>query len=328
MWAAVGDYRSDPLSMVMLGVWVVLLAVLAGWAYRRDEGRRLHLTICPIRPVTGASVPRCRQGVPAGPPPARGVDREHRQPGTPCWTDLATPGLDEARRFYPELFGWTGRISPEPEAGGYTVFLMDGRAVAGAGPPAAPDQVPIWSTYLATDDADLVAARVEGAGGQVRGAPVRRLRPGPDGGLRRPGRGGVQRLAADGDARRGALRRPGGADLERAGHPRSGGREGLLRAGLRLAPGGTAGRARPVHRLAAAAPGSSPGMLPPLATSCRRTCPRTGRCTSRWPTPTRPPPAPPNSAARPGPAARRSPAGRSPPCATPRAPSSRSSTRP
>ncbi|MEU4380576.1 ABC transporter permease [Micromonospora echinofusca] len=40
MWAATGDYPVDPLSMVMLGVWVVLLAVLAGWAYRRDEGRR------------------------------------------------------------------------------------------------------------------------------------------------------------------------------------------------------------------------------------------------------------------------------------------------
>ncbi|MGN9763687.1 ABC transporter permease [Micromonospora sp. SD12] len=40
MWAATGDYPVNPLSMVMLGVWVVLLAVLAGWAYRRDEGRR------------------------------------------------------------------------------------------------------------------------------------------------------------------------------------------------------------------------------------------------------------------------------------------------
>lgn len=40
MWAAVGDYPLNPLSMAMLGVWVVALAALAGWAYRRDEGRR------------------------------------------------------------------------------------------------------------------------------------------------------------------------------------------------------------------------------------------------------------------------------------------------
>ncbi len=93
------------------------------------------------------------------------------EPGTPCWTDLATPGLEDAKRFYSELFGWTGRVSPEPEAGGYTVFLKDGRPVAGVGPPASPDQVPIWSTYVATDDADLVATRVEAAGGQVVVAP-------------------------------------------------------------------------------------------------------------------------------------------------------------
>lgn len=91
--------------------------------------------------------------------------------GTPCWTDLATPDLDAARRFYPELFGWTGRIAPEPEAAGYTTFRRDGRAVAGAGPPADPDQVPVWSTYVATDDADLVTTRVEAAGGQVLVAP-------------------------------------------------------------------------------------------------------------------------------------------------------------
>ncbi|MGC5017219.1 VOC family protein [Micromonospora sp. DT47] len=92
-------------------------------------------------------------------------------PGTPCWTDLATPDLEAAKRFYPELFGWTGRVAPQPGAGGYTTFLRDGRSVAGAGPPAVPDQVPIWSTYVAVDDADLAATRVEAAGGQVLVAP-------------------------------------------------------------------------------------------------------------------------------------------------------------
>ncbi|MGC5017218.1 ABC transporter permease [Micromonospora sp. DT47] len=40
MWTAVTDWRPNPVSLVMLGVWVVALAALAGWAYRRDEGRR------------------------------------------------------------------------------------------------------------------------------------------------------------------------------------------------------------------------------------------------------------------------------------------------
>ncbi|TYB37776.1 ABC transporter permease [Micromonospora sp. AP08] len=40
IWAAVTDWRPDPRAMVMLVVWVVALASVAGWAYRRDEGRR------------------------------------------------------------------------------------------------------------------------------------------------------------------------------------------------------------------------------------------------------------------------------------------------
>ncbi|MFD2763778.1 ABC transporter permease [Micromonospora eburnea] len=40
MWAATTDLRPNPVSLVMLGVWVVVLATVAGWAYRRDEGRR------------------------------------------------------------------------------------------------------------------------------------------------------------------------------------------------------------------------------------------------------------------------------------------------
>ena len=40
MWAAVGDYPLQPLSVVSLVAWIVLLGAVAAWAYRRDEGRR------------------------------------------------------------------------------------------------------------------------------------------------------------------------------------------------------------------------------------------------------------------------------------------------
>ncbi|MEU2613052.1 ABC transporter permease [Micromonospora sp. NPDC007271] len=40
VWAAVTDWRPSAVSLVMLGVWVVVLAGIAAWAYRRDEGRR------------------------------------------------------------------------------------------------------------------------------------------------------------------------------------------------------------------------------------------------------------------------------------------------
>ncbi|GAB2928639.1 ABC transporter permease [Micromonospora polyrhachis] len=40
MWAAVGDFDPNPVSLIALVGWIVVLAVLAVWAYRRDEGRR------------------------------------------------------------------------------------------------------------------------------------------------------------------------------------------------------------------------------------------------------------------------------------------------
>ncbi|SCG62847.1 ABC transporter permease [Micromonospora coxensis] len=40
MWAACTDWRPAPRALVSLVAWVVVLAALAGWAYRRDEGRR------------------------------------------------------------------------------------------------------------------------------------------------------------------------------------------------------------------------------------------------------------------------------------------------
>ncbi|KAB8190118.1 ABC transporter permease [Nonomuraea phyllanthi] len=40
LWAATAGSTPDAVALVMLAVWTVVLAVAAGWAYRRDEGRR------------------------------------------------------------------------------------------------------------------------------------------------------------------------------------------------------------------------------------------------------------------------------------------------
>ena len=42
MWATVGEFTVDTTAMVMLGVWTVVMAGLAAWAYRRDEGHRFR----------------------------------------------------------------------------------------------------------------------------------------------------------------------------------------------------------------------------------------------------------------------------------------------
>ncbi|MET0422653.1 MAG: VOC family protein [Actinoplanes sp.] len=87
-------------------------------------------------------------------------------PGSPSWVDLGTADLDDAERFYTSLFGWTA-----DSYNGYTTFLLNGQPVAGAGPLYGEGQPTAWSTYIATSNADAVAARVEAAGGKTLVAP-------------------------------------------------------------------------------------------------------------------------------------------------------------
>lgn len=86
--------------------------------------------------------------------------------GTPCWVDLGVGDVAKATAFYGGLFGWDIQAGP-PEAGGYSMCQLGGRAVAGIGPTMGPDMPAAWTTYLASDNADATAARVRAAGGQV-----------------------------------------------------------------------------------------------------------------------------------------------------------------
>lgn len=92
-------------------------------------------------------------------------------PGTPSWVDLSTPDPTAAAAFYGVLFGWDVR-EPAPEAGGYRLCDLRGRAVAGIGPQMQPGMPPVWATYIATADADATAKAVQDAGGQVLVAPI------------------------------------------------------------------------------------------------------------------------------------------------------------
>jgi uncharacterized protein len=87
-------------------------------------------------------------------------------PGQPLWVDLGTSDVADAKRFYTELFGWTAHVSGD-DYGGYTIFNLDGRAAAGAGPLFGEGQPTAWSTYISTDDVDETAMLVEDAGGKV-----------------------------------------------------------------------------------------------------------------------------------------------------------------
>jgi predicted enzyme related to lactoylglutathione lyase len=91
-------------------------------------------------------------------------------PGVPGWIDLSSPDLDATRRFYTELFGWTAQTGGA-EFGGYTIFNLGDDPVCGAGPLFSEDQPVVWTTYVVTDSADDVAAKVEANGGKVLMAP-------------------------------------------------------------------------------------------------------------------------------------------------------------
>lgn len=92
-------------------------------------------------------------------------------PGIPVWVDLSTPDIEGAKQFYSKLFGWTPEVVPDPEAGGYTFFKLNGKQVAAAGPQQGPGQPPAWSVYIGTDDADTTAKKVKDAGGKVVAEP-------------------------------------------------------------------------------------------------------------------------------------------------------------
>jgi uncharacterized protein len=84
--------------------------------------------------------------------------------GTFCWVDLATGDAGAAKRFYGELLGWSA-----PDGERYAHAVLEGRDVAGV---YAVDGVePHWTSYVAVDDADAVAANVRELGGTVVEAP-------------------------------------------------------------------------------------------------------------------------------------------------------------
>ncbi|HEU5420020.1 MAG TPA: VOC family protein [Streptosporangiaceae bacterium] len=92
-------------------------------------------------------------------------------PGAPNWVDLGTPDTDAAAAFYGALFGW--QFQPAgPDAGGYGMFIKDGKTVAAAGPLSEPGAAPSWTLYFYSPDADATAAAVKKAGGSVRMEPM------------------------------------------------------------------------------------------------------------------------------------------------------------
>jgi uncharacterized protein len=95
--------------------------------------------------------------------------RDHYLPGVPCWVDTAQPDPPAAARFYGGLFGWDfDDRMPAGSPGEYLVARLHGADVAAvASPSADATDPPVWTTYIAVEQADDAAAVIRKAGGRV-----------------------------------------------------------------------------------------------------------------------------------------------------------------
>lgn len=88
--------------------------------------------------------------------------------GAPCWVELFTSNVDQAKAFYSELFGWTVDETGAEQFGGYFNFLKDGVRVAGGmGNDGSTETTDTWTIYLATADAKATSDAAAAKGAQI-----------------------------------------------------------------------------------------------------------------------------------------------------------------
>jgi hypothetical protein len=89
------------------------------------------------------------------------------------WHNVMTGDTKAAATFYGQVVGW-GTQSVDAPGREYTVFTVDGQGVAGLMP--IPDEIegparPCWMSYIAVDDVDRAAAKLEKEGGTIHRPP-------------------------------------------------------------------------------------------------------------------------------------------------------------
>jgi uncharacterized protein len=100
------------------------------------------------------------------------AQRTSHAPGTPSWIDIGTPDPAAAAEFYGAIFGWAVNMDPRPDAGGYGMFRIGDKSVAGVGPQQNPDLPPFWTVYVTVADADATTAKAAEAGATVLAGPM------------------------------------------------------------------------------------------------------------------------------------------------------------
>jgi predicted enzyme related to lactoylglutathione lyase len=89
------------------------------------------------------------------------------------WYDLMTPDIQAAADFYGHVVGWGFQDVSMP-GHPYALFTVDGVGVAGlmAIPADMPGARPGWLGYIAVDDVEQAAAKLEKEGGTIHRPPT------------------------------------------------------------------------------------------------------------------------------------------------------------
>lgn len=95
------------------------------------------------------------------------------EPSAMCWVELASRDVEQARRFYGEVFGWRP-VDRDYYTAGYTDWKLGDWSVAGMVPMGQhwpSDYPPHWIPYYWVADCDEVATKAVELGGRVRVPP-------------------------------------------------------------------------------------------------------------------------------------------------------------
>ena len=93
--------------------------------------------------------------------------------GRVCWNELLTTHINEARKFYVEIFGWvTSDIDMGP-MGTYTVFQLAGKDnCGGMNMPPGVEAPPHWMHYFFVDSVDARTEKATSLGAKVCAPPA------------------------------------------------------------------------------------------------------------------------------------------------------------
>lgn len=103
--------------------------------------------------------------------------RTEYAPGTPSWTDLASPDVEASQRFYGALFGWEfGEEATDDPNNPYFMIRQGGKDVAGmmklSPEMQAGGMPPVWSTHVTVADVEASTAKAKELGGAVLSEPM------------------------------------------------------------------------------------------------------------------------------------------------------------